>query len=154
MDETGLLTKEVNALLSEGYQMWEGFGLPEPEEKEKRLVIETAVKSCEGGKFQKEYAAACLSFYLFRKLHEMSESAPETGTLLGDYFFSRFSHYLIPIDNTRLIDLFSEYLKTDAKETFEKAGETEKTAGRCGLFCLDYIDFIQRTAKEAGLSCD
>mgnify|MGYP003320264127 CR=1 FL=1 len=42
-------------------------------------------------------------------------------TLLGDYFFSQFSLSLIPIDSTKLIDTFSDYIKQSVvPETFDK----------------------------------
>ena len=133
---------EIDVLLSEGYRIWEDFGFPVPDQEEKHKIAYCAVDSCENGKFAKEYAAACQCFYLFRKLHCMTECEPEKATLLGDYFFSRFSHYLIPIDSTRLIDLFSEYLKKDVKDVVKSSAD----------FCTDaYMDFIRSTAKEIGL---
>ncbi len=133
------MVQEVNNLLSEGYEMWEGYGFVRLTEEEKIRVIETAADSCRIDRLKKDYGAACQSFFLFRRLHEMTEAEPERATLLGDYFFSRFSHHLIPIDSTRLIDLFSEYLKEDTKRWFEKG---EK------LVLSEYLDFVKRAASQ------
>ncbi|MEI3338943.1 MAG: hypothetical protein V8R80_02480 [Eubacterium sp.] len=138
------IAEKVDALLSEGYQMWERFGFRKLTEEERYLVAGCAADACKKREFAEDYAAACQSFFLFRKLHEWTEEFPETATLLGDYFFSRFSHYLIPIDSTRLIDLFSEYLKADTKEMFEKDGKA--------AFCMErYLDFVRKTAGEIAL---
>jgi hypothetical protein len=57
-----------------------------------------------------DFASACLAFFLFQDMHSRTDEAPAATTLLGDYFFSRFSKHLIPIDSVPLIDAFSEYL--------------------------------------------
>lgn len=63
-------------------------------------------------------AAQCLYWFFF--LHSKEEISNEE-TLLGDYFFSRFSLHLIPIDSILLIDEFSGYIKrTAASEKFEE----------------------------------
>ena len=106
---------KIDAMLAEGYGLWKGFGL-EPLSEEELHFVPDSVYDCCRGRHRENLAAACQSFYLFRLLHFMTEAEPEQTTLLGDYFFSRFSGYLIPIDSTRLTDRFSEYLKQDAQE--------------------------------------
>ncbi len=105
----------IDSMLSEGYALWNGFGL-EPLGDEELHFVPDRVYFCCSGRHRENLAAACQSFYLFRRLHFMTEAGPEQTTLLGDYFFSSFSRYLIPIDSTRLTDRFSEYLKQDAQE--------------------------------------
>lgn len=58
--------------------------------------------------------AACACFQRFRQLHAEKAQTPET-VLWGDYYFSLFSSYLIPLDSVPLIDAFSAYLKRDAR---------------------------------------
>lgn len=136
------IVTDVCALLEDGFSMWERFGLKLPDEKECQEVLRCAVCACKKERFTKEYAAACQCFFLYRKLHIMAESCPGTATLLGDYFFSRFSSFLIPVDSTRLIDLFSEYLKQDAKES--AWGVKEFDTDR-------YLQFVENAAEEIGL---
>ena len=133
---------ELNNLLFNGYQMWDRFGCYPLNEMEKHIVLQQAVTSCRTDCHTKEYAAACQCFFLYRKLHYMVEEQPEAATLLGDYYFSKFSQFLIPIDSTRLIDLFSEYLKKDAKEA--AAGSKEFDLNR-------YLAFVKRAAEEIRL---
>ncbi len=133
---------ELNNLLCDGYVMWERFGCTPLNEMEKHAVLEQAVNACSTNTHTKEYAAACQCFFLYRKLHHMVEEQPEKATLLGDYYFSQFSQFLIPIDNTRLIDLFSEYLKNDAKSAAEGVMEFDMEA---------YLAFVTDAAKEVGL---
>lgn len=133
---------ELNNLLCEGYQMWERFGCTPLNEMEKHKVLEQAVSACRSDCHTKNFAAACQCFFLYRKLHHMVEGQPETATLLGDYYFSQFSQFLIPIDSTRLIDLFSEYLKQDVKAAASGMMEFDMEA---------YLKFIAMAAKEVGL---
>lgn len=136
------LDNELNILLSEGYQMWERFGCIPLNEMEKHVVLAQAVNSCKTDCHTKDFAAACQCFFLYRKLHHMVEEQPETATLLGDYYFSQFSQFLIPIDSTRLIDLFSEYLKKDAKMSVNGNKEFDMEA---------YLAFIAKAAEEIQL---
>lgn len=133
---------ELNNLLCDGYQMWERFGCTPLNEMEKHMVLEQAVSACRSDRHTKDFAAACQCFFLYRKLHHMVEEQPETATLLGDYYFSQFSQFLIPIDSTRLIDLFSEYLKKDAKSAAEGVRAFDMDA---------YLAFITKAAEEVGL---
>lgn len=133
---------ELNNLLCEGYKMWERFGCTPLNEMEKHAVLAQAVDACSTNTHTKEYAAACQCFFLYRKLHHMVETQPEKATLLGDYYFSQFSQFLIPIDNTRLIDLFSEYLMKDAKAAADGVTEFDMDA---------YLTFVSQTAEEVGL---
>ena len=133
---------EVEALFGQSRQIWERFGIIPDSDEERLRVMDCAARACENRTLAVDYTAACLCFYLFRKLHGMTEREPERATLLGDYFFSRFSHHLIPIDNTRLIDLFSGYLKRDVKRV-GKEGPSFDMEG--------YLEFIRNAAKETGL---
>ena len=133
---------ELNNLLCDGYQMWERFGCTPLNEMEKHVYLKQAVSACRSNRHTKDFAAACQCFFLYRKLHHMVETQPETATLLGDYYFSRFSQFLIPIDSTSLIDLFSEYLKKDAKAAAEGVKEFDMDA---------YLAFITKAAEEVGL---
>ncbi|MDR0850971.1 MAG: hypothetical protein LBN36_00595 [Clostridiales Family XIII bacterium] len=120
------LRADVDALLREGYDLWDENGLP-PLEYSERYAAVDAAGAVYDGFHRKAFAAACQSFFLFRKLHLQSELLPEVSTLLGDYFFSQFSKHMIPIDSVPLIDAFSDYLAQDV-------------AGTSG----DYLDFIAK----------
>lgn len=136
------LYNELNTLLCEGYRMWERFGCIPLNEMEKHVVLEQAVSACQTNAHTKEYAAACQCFFLYRKLHHTVDEQPETATLLGDYYFSQFSQFLIPIDSPKLIDLFAEYLKND----------TKLAAGGNKVFDMDaYLAFVTNAAEEIGL---
>lgn len=133
------ILSRVDELLADGYRMWEEYRLPVLTDEERHQAAECAAAAWDSTDFTLEYAAACQCFYLFRRLHTMVEEHPEQVTLLGDYFFSRFSHFLIPIDSTRLIDLFSEYLKGDALRQSEGKKDFDPDG---------YLRFIRETAKE------
>lgn len=133
---------ELDMLLCEGYKMWDCFGCNPLNEMEKHSVIEQAVRACKTDCHTKDYAAACQCFFLFRKLHYGVGARPETATLLGDYYFSQFSQFLIPIDSPQLIDLFSEYLKKDTKQAADGATSFDMDA---------YLTFVTDAAKEIGL---
>lgn len=133
---------ELDMLLCEGYKMWDCFGCNPLNEMEKHSVIAQAVRACKTDCHTKDYAAACQCFFLFRKLHYGVEARPETTTLLGDYYFSQFSQFLIPIDSPQLIDLFSEYLKKDTKQAADGATSFDMDA---------YLTFVTAAAKEIGL---
>lgn len=107
------IISKVGDNLKEGYSLWEGFSLPPLSKYEKEAIPKEAV-SYYLGEYSSDFATACQSFYLFRKLHEEVNEISEEATLLGDYFFSLFSNHLIPIDNTDLIDEFAEFLSSDA----------------------------------------
>lgn len=132
---------QLEESLEEGCRMWEAFGCPHPEITKDFRVAETAAAACRQEAFRADYAAACQCFYLFRRLHRLVEDSPQTATLLGDYFFSRFSVHLIPIDSPRLIDRFSEYLKTDTRK---------EAAGAEAFDLTQYLAFITEAAKEIG----
>lgn len=110
--------KEVDSYLAQGYQFLEELGFEPLSEEEKYYSVNLVCSSFEG-EYLVDLATACQCFYMFRKLHQMVEDNPEGATLLGDYFFSRFSHHLIPIDSTRLIDKFSQYLAQDTQKGVE-----------------------------------
>ena len=136
------LDEELQTLLLEGYRMWERFGLDPLNEMEKHKVLGQAVASCKTDCHTKYYAAACQCFFLYRKLHYMVEKQPETATLLGDYYFSQFSQFLIPIDSPELIDLFAEYLKKDTKSAVD---------GKEAFEMKEYLAFVTSAAEEIGL---
>ncbi|MDR2295410.1 MAG: hypothetical protein LBD95_01300 [Clostridiales Family XIII bacterium] len=103
----------VDALLREGYRLWEEAGLP-PLAPEARYAAVDAAGAIYGGPHPREFAAACQCYHLFRLLHLRVEEFPEAATLLGDYFFSLFSAHLIPLDSVALIRAFSGCLARDA----------------------------------------
>jgi hypothetical protein len=107
--------KEVDALLEEGYVFWDELGFEALSERDKHQITDE-VASVVKGKHLINFAAVCQCFYIFQRLHHMVEEEKENATLLGDYFFSRFSHHLIPIDSTKLIDRFSEFLSVQILE--------------------------------------
>jgi hypothetical protein len=129
------LRADVDALLSEGYRLWEETDLP-PLGPWARYAAADAAGAVSGGPHRREFAAACQCFYLFRALHLLAEEFPASATLLGDYFFSQFSRHLIPPDNVPLINAFSDFLARDAC-----------TDGAGG----DYLEFIGAACAAARL---
>ena len=123
------LRDRVDKMLSEGYRLWRQSGLQLPSAEE-RAIAADALASAYDGPHAAELAAACQSFHFFRKLHRMSQVSPTWSTLLGDYFFSQFSKYLIPLDSVRLTDTFSAYLK---KDIYSPGDAPEYGAFICGL---------------------
>lgn len=117
------LREAVDGILNEGYAFWAESKNPALSADSRYYAVD-AVSEVYNGPYQREFAAACQSFYLFRTLHRNEENR-SANTLLGDYFFSQFSQNLIPLDSVPLIDAFSAYLAKDAS----KEGE-------------DYLDFI------------
>ena len=119
---------KVNALLAEGHMIWETNKLP-PLPDSERLVVTDAAIAAYRGENAVHLAAACQSFWLFRKLHEMVDEYPVYATLLGDYFFSVFSKSLIPLDSVKLNDEFAQVLAKD-------------TQARVSMD--DYLDFVRK----------
>ena len=107
--------ERVDELLTQGYQFWNEFGLEPLSEEDKHFTID-AILPYYSGEHAINFACACQCFYLFRRLHNEIEGNEETATLLGDYFFSQFAQFVIPIDRTELINQFSEFLSGDAQE--------------------------------------
>jgi hypothetical protein len=130
----------VDGRLKEGYSMWEETGLP-PLGADERYAAADAVGAVYGGLHSGELAAACQCFRLFRALHTRSEEFPAVATLLGDYFFSQFSLLLIPLDNVRLTEAFSDFLATGASAQVCGAADAGADDG--------FIDFIGATLKDA-----
>ena len=128
----------IDQILKEAEMIWPQVDLGLNVRDERETVRSSAVSSCTG-EFANDYADACECFYLFRIIHRMSEKDPAFAALTGDYFFSRFSHALIPVDSVPLIERFSDYLKADAKQS-EKAFDL-----------TEYLAFIRHTAKEIAL---
>jgi hypothetical protein len=107
------LRSDVDALLREGYRLWEETELP-PLGPGERYAAADAAGAAYSGPHARAFAAACQCFYLFRALHRLSEAFPASATLLGDWFFSQFSLQLIPLDNVPLLMAFSDFLARDA----------------------------------------
>lgn len=105
---------ELDGLLREGYSLWEETALPPVPEKERYAAGQALAEVFAGEKFL-PLAAACQSFYWFRRLHAGPEGTTPAGILLGDYFFSRFSQCMIPLDSPRLVDAFAAFLTRDAQ---------------------------------------
>ena len=127
----------IDEILKEAGQIWPNAVLSSRREEERRQVRRFAV-AC-AGSYQKEYADACECFFLFRVIHRMTDVDAGWSALTGDWFFSRFSKALIPIDSVLLIDRFSEYLTEDlmrSEQVFDMEG---------------YMRFIRKTAEEIRL---
>lgn len=104
------LYDQVEAILAEGYGFWHRSIIPLPEPWERAGSVQALAPYSEAV-FAVRLAVACQCFYYFRRLHGVVQAAPTWTTLLGDYFFSRFSQALIPLDSVPLTDAFSDYLK-------------------------------------------
>ncbi|MBR6349368.1 MAG: hypothetical protein IKR67_02360 [Lachnospiraceae bacterium] len=129
--------EEMDKRLGEGYSLWAEF-LKDSAPEEYRYIGADAVMEGYDGRHTIDLASACQCFFWFRFLHEQTD---DKALLLGDYFFSRFSHWLIPIDSTPLIDAFSAYLKDDAQGTFNgrvfDAAELENFFRQVGIVLDD-----------------
>ena len=73
-----------------------------------------------------ELESANENFGLFRKLHKLEDPAYSVAeaVLRGDYYFSRFSLDLIPVDSIEITDKFAKILREDASG--EKSEELPK----------------------------
>jgi hypothetical protein len=128
----------IDEILKEAAGIWPDSVLSEQEKQARQTIRRSAGEACKD-RNAKYYADACECFYLFRVIHRMSDADPGWAALTGDYFFSRFSHALIPIDSVPLTDRFSDYLLAD-------------TVRHSQPFDLeDYLMFIRRTAEEIAL---
>lgn len=103
---------QVDKMISEGYRLWKESGIPFPSVAERYIAADELLFIYDGPNAA-ELATACQCFYYFRKFHNMVAEYPKWSTLMGDYFFSQFSRYLIPLDSIPLTDAFSAYLKKD-----------------------------------------
>ena len=112
--EIAAFKREVKEHLDEGYRLWESTDLPAPEEPE-RYMISDALLAVYQGEHAGNLAALCQCFWLFRKLHGLTEENPVYATLVGDYFFSIFSKNLIPLDSVALNGEFARLLASDAQ---------------------------------------
>lgn len=110
------LRGSVDKILAEGYRLWNGSSIQPPTVSERYIAADELACLYDGPNVV-ALAAACQCFYYFRKLHGMVREYPTWSTLLGDYFFSKFSKNLIPIDSVPLTDAFSAYLKNDIKSS-------------------------------------
>lgn len=63
----------------------------------------------------KNYGAACQCYYLGSCLHQRTDQDTKTAVLLGDYLFGECSRFLIPLNSTRLIELFARRMQEEAK---------------------------------------
>lgn len=126
--------EKVNINLKVGYELWEQFGFAEISIQEKNYIPDM-IADIYKGRHASDLACACQCFYLFRKLHEEVEARPGEATLLGDYFFSRFSNHLIPIDSVSLTNGFSDYLKQEV---------LMEVKGRNGFDMVEYEAFLHK----------
>lgn len=111
------LHSDVDSALKKGYEMFITY-LGETA-KEKYFAVDKVFENYKGEHLL-NLCVAAQSLYWFFKLHDEKELTSEK-TLLGDYFFSQFSLSLIPIDSTKLIDTFSDFIKQSVvKENFDK----------------------------------
>ncbi|WP_178138524.1 hypothetical protein [Parasporobacterium paucivorans] len=121
------LQEKLEALLSDGYGMMAEMGMEPFGEEERSLTAEIF---CTYPDIEKglNLAAAGQCFYCFCSLHNRIEENETAATLLGDYFFSRFSHFLIPLDSRQLIEEFSLYLQEESKDGVDgnRIFDTEK----------------------------
>ena len=131
--------READEIFREAEAVWCEEDLPVIDRDVRARVRETACQAVQTQVFAKDYADACEAFYLFRKLHSFADQMPAWAVLTGDFFFSRFSHALIPIDSVELIDRISDYLKEDVKMI-----NTEPDLE-------GYLAFIRQTALEISL---
>lgn len=135
------LRKKLDEMLSDGYRLMEETGL-EPFAEEERYL---ALKACLPLDDEQKYlnlAAAGQCVYCFSVLHNRIEENETAATLLGDYFFSRFSHYLIPLDSRELIEAFSSYLQMDTKDCVDGKRIFDKER---------YAAFLRRVSTEVKL---
>ncbi|MDR0817711.1 MAG: polyprenyl synthetase family protein, partial [Clostridiales Family XIII bacterium] len=119
-------TANIETMFAEGYALCAEHGVSLPPQELRRSILQTA-HNAYGGAHADDFAAAYLAFYLFRDMHSRTDDAYPITTLLGDYFFSLFSKFLIPVDSVPLIDAFSKYLSAQTTET---AGGCETEASR------------------------
>jgi hypothetical protein len=127
----------IETMFAEGYALGAEQGLALPCDGDRKSVI-AAARATYTGAYSDEFAAACLAFFLFRNLHSRTDEAPSETLLLGDYFFSLFSKFLIPIDSVPLIDAFSNHLAqvtSDTDDADRKPGDAE------------YIRFIETLSE-------
>lgn len=129
----------ADEIFEEAASVWKQEEIPVISKRDRREIRETALSSVHHTEHGTFFADACECFYLFRIVHRYTQELPGWAVLTGDYFFSRFSHALIPIDNVELIDRFSDYLKKDAKADTR---EFDLAA---------YLAFIRQTAAEMRL---
>ncbi|MDR2088667.1 MAG: hypothetical protein LBP73_04860 [Clostridiales Family XIII bacterium] len=111
-----------DALLAEGYRLWEAAGLPPPGPDEGDAAADAALAMYDGP-HREAFAAVCRCYRLFRALHMRAEAFPEAATLLGDYFFGVFSCYMVLFDSPPLIRAFAGCLARDA--TAAAAGDAD-----------------------------
>ena len=111
------LYSDVDTKLKKGYEMFITYLGKEPNEK--YFAVDKVFENYEGEHLL-NLCVAAQSLYWFLALHA-SEELTNEKTLLGDYFFSQFSLSLIPIDSTKLIDVFLDYIKQSVvTQSFDK----------------------------------
>ncbi|MDR0817766.1 MAG: polyprenyl synthetase family protein [Clostridiales Family XIII bacterium] len=108
--------ENIETRFAEGFALCAEQGVKLPSAELRYSVLQTAHDDYGGYGHADDFAAAHLAYYLFRDLHSRTDEAPEAMTLLGDYFFSLFSKFLIPVDSVPLIDAFSERLTAQTTE--------------------------------------
>lgn len=124
--------EKVNTNLEFGYELWKQFGFTEIPKEEKNCIPEIIMEIYKG-RHVSDLACACQCFYLFRKLHGDLDYDPAKATLLGDYFFSKFSFHLIPLDSVSLTNRFSDYLKQEI---------LKEVKVRNGFDMESYVEFL------------
>ena len=119
----------IDERLIKGYEMFDKYlNISVPEEL-KYFAVDAISRSYDK-KHLLNLASASQCFFWFRYLHSdvfhnmhsekhKADEFIERATLLGDYFFSQFSLYLIPIDSTPLIDEFSIFLNEESSKLME-----------------------------------
>ena len=105
---------------------WDLSGLPAYPGEACRRIDAAARAVCKGA-LQADFSCACRTFYLYRWLHRNGQG-PQ-AVLLGDYYFSLFSQWLIPLDSVALTEAFSDYLAAGTQAP---------------LTLADYLSFIEQ----------
>ena len=111
----GAELERCQALLAEGYGFWTSLGREPLSQAQREEIPRLVLERLEGEKGA-DLAAACQSFLLFRRLHQVAGEGDAAAILLGVYFFGLFSQCLIPLDSPWLIEQFAAFLREDAEE--------------------------------------
>ena len=134
--------KTVNHLLNNDYDLLASLGIDLLKANDKELLPAFVLSRHKDGINSSYLAAACQCFYLFFRLHSLSDQETRKIILLGDYFFSRFMELLMLSGNIALLDHFSNFvINKSQSKTFNK----EFALGEL----LPFISYIlQKTKKE------
>ena len=146
--ETASMMLAVNELLLEDYMMLDSLNAPMPSEEEKHyipalIIAEMSVAASDpDGKKAVLLAAACQCFYMFRKFHYGREWNESLSIILGDYFSSRFSHFLVELDLKELPGKFSEFLQWDCEYAI---------SGGDAFPLAEYVAFCRGICRMGGI---